>query len=212
MEKDKLVTFSITYKGVNYEIVSPLLGMYNVYNVTLAFAICLLSGLDSDFIINEIKNLKPVLGRRESLNFGQDFELILDYAHTFNGIKNILESVQNYKKIITVTGAAGGREKEKRSKIGKIVLEKSDVVIFTMDDPRYEDVDSIIDDLIGDYKGNNYERIIDRLSAIKRAVDIANSNDILVIMGKGRDNYMAILDKKIPYSDYEVLKDILSNK
>ena len=206
VEKDKLVTFSITYKGVNYDIVSPLLGMYNVYNVTLAFAICLLSGLDSDFIINEIKNLKPVLGRRESLNFGQDFELILDYAHTFNGIKNILESVQNYKKIITVTGAAGGREKEKRSKIGKIVLEKSDVVIFTMDDPRYESVDSIIDDLAGD-TDKEYFRIKDRVEAINFALSVADKDSVVLILGKGRDNYMAIEDKKVPYCDYEVIKE-----
>jgi UDP-N-acetylmuramoyl-L-alanyl-D-glutamate--2,6-diaminopimelate ligase len=150
--------------------------------------------------------LKPILGRRESLDFGQEYEIILDYAHTFNGIKNILDSVKDYKKIITVTGAAGGREKEKRSKIGKIVLEKSDIVIFTMDDPRYESVDSIIDDLAGDTT-KDYFRIKDRVEAIHFAFSIADKDSVVLILGKGRDNYMAVEDKKLPYCDYEVIKD-----
>lgn len=206
VENSKNVRFKIAYNNVVYEIESPLVGLYNVYNVTLAFAICLLSGLTSDFIIDAIKNLKPILGRRESLDFGQEYEIILDYAHTFNGIKNILDSVKDYKKIITVTGAAGGREKEKRSKIGKIVLEKSDIVIFTMDDPRYESVDSIINDLAGDTT-KDYFRIKDRVEAIHFAFSIADKDSVVLILGKGRDNYMAVEDKKLPYCDYEVIKD-----
>lgn len=206
VENSKNVYFKIKYDNVIYEIESPLVGLYNVYNVTLAFAICLLSGLTSNFIIDAIKNLKPILGRRESLDFGQDYEIILDYAHTFNGIKNILDSVKDYKKIITVTGAAGGREKEKRGKIGKIVLEKSDIVIFTMDDPRYESVDSIIDDLAGNTT-KDYFRIKDRVEAIHFAFSIADKDSVVLILGKGRDNYMAVEDKKLPYCDYEVIKD-----
>ena len=206
VENSKNVYFKIKYDNVIYEIESPLVGLYNVYNVTLAFAVCLLSGLTSNFIIDAIKNLKPILGRRESLDFGQDYEIILDYAHTFNGIKNILDSVKDYKKIITVTGAAGGREKEKRGKIGKIVLEKSDIVIFTMDDPRYESVDSIIDDLAGNTT-KDYFRIKDRVEAIHFAFSIADKDSVVLILGKGRDNYMAVEDKKLPYCDYEVIKD-----
>lgn len=206
VENSKNVYFKIKYDNVIYEIESPLVGLYNVYNVTLAFAICLLSGLTSNFIIDAIKNLKPILGRRESLDFGQDYEIILDYAHTFNGIKNILDSVKDYKKIITLTGAAGGREKEKRGKIGKIVLEKSDIVIFTMDDPRYESVDSIIDDLAGNTT-KDYFRIKDRVEAIHFAFSIADKDSVVLILGKGRDNYMAVEDKKLPYCDYEVIKD-----
>jgi UDP-N-acetylmuramoyl-L-alanyl-D-glutamate--2,6-diaminopimelate ligase len=208
VESSKNVRFKIAYNNVVYEIESPLVGLYNVYNVTLAFAICLLSGLTSDFIIDSIKNLKPILGRRESLDFGQEYEIILDYAHTFNGIKSIIESCSNYKTIITVTGAAGGREVEKRSKIGKLVLEKSDVVVFTMDDPRYESVDKIIDDLAGD-TSKEYFRIKDRVEAIHFALKVGEKNpgSVVLILGKGRDNYMAIEDKKIPYCDYDVIKD-----
>ena len=166
VEKNNSVEFVITYCGKKYVINSPLVGMYNVYNVTLAFAICLFSGINEDDIIKGISELKPILGRREYLDFGQDFDIILDYAHTFNGIKNILDSVKHYKKIITVTGAAGGREKEKRSKIGEIVLSQSDVVIFTMDDPRYEDVDEIINDLAGILRKNILELRIEEMQFI----------------------------------------------
>ena len=122
------------------------------------------------------------------------------YHKTYSAIN------EHYKKIITVTGAAGGREKEKRSKIGEVVLAQSDVVIFTMDDPRYEDVDEIINDLAGNTT-KEYFRIKDRRDAIYFALNIANSNSVVLILGKGRDNYMAIEDKKVPYCDYDVIKD-----
>lgn len=201
--------FAILNCGKKYKITSPFKGKYNVYNVTLAFIVCLLKGIDSEFLIDSIKSLGPVLGRGEYLDFGQDYTIILDYAHTLNGICNILDSVKDYKNIITVTGAAGGREKEKRSSIGEAVLEKSDVVIFTMDDPRYESVDEIIDQMAGNHK--DYMRIIDRSEAIKKALDMATKDSVVLILGKGRDNYMAIEDKRVEYCDYEVIKKYFEN-
>lgn len=209
------VSFEIKFDGKSYLINSPLIGLYNVYNITLSFVICYVMGLDTDYIISNLKNIDVVDGRCEKLNFGQKFNIILDYAHTENGIKNLLSNIKKiYKegKLIVVSGSAGGREREKRSGMGKMIFKYSDYSIFTMDDPRYEDVNSIIDDLIGDYKGNNFERIIDRSKAIKRAISLARKNDTVVIMGKGRDNYMAILDKKYKYSDYDVLMGIFSQK
>ena len=109
--------------------------------------------------------------------------------------------------MIVVTGAAGGREKEKRAKIGALVLDVCDIAIFTMDDPRYEDVGEIIDDLLSSTSGTNYLRINDRVLAIKKAFCLADKDTVVLILGKGRDNYMAIEDKKIKYSDYEVIRD-----
>ena len=91
--------------------------------------------------------------------------------------------------------------------MGKIVLDNSDYSIFTMDDPRREDVNIIIDDLVSITNKNNYERILDRKLAIKKALDMAKDNDIILIAGKGDDNYMAINDDYIPYSDREVIKE-----
>ena len=112
-------------------------------------------------------------------------------------------------RIITVTGSAGGREKEKRSEMGRVVLEKSDIVIFTMDDPRCEDPNVIIKEMINDMKGC-YKIITDRGEAIKFALDHARSGDIVLIAGKGRDSYMAIGEEYIPYNDYDVIKEYFS--
>lgn len=200
----KSVEFSLKYNDSIYKITSPFLGNYNIYNVTMAFVICLLKGIDSNILIQGIKEMSSINGRGEFLSFGQDCDIILDYAHTFNGIKNILERVSDYKNIIVVTGAAGGREKEKRSKIGKLLLEKADVCIFTMDDPRYENVDEIIDQMVMDSK-KDYIRIVDRKEAIYKALSLASCDSVVLILGKGRDNYMAIGDRKEKYCDYDVL-------
>ena len=133
---------------------------------------------------------------------------MLDYAHATDALDKILTYLNEVKKgrIITVTGSAGGRETEKRPDMGKIVLDKSDYVIFTMDDPRYEDVNKIIYDLIKNSKNTNYERIIDRKEAIYKALSLAKEGDIILIAGKGRDNYMALKNEYVPYCDYDVIK------
>lgn len=193
-----------------YEISSPFIGKYNVYNVVMAFVIGLKSGRTASELIEKIKKLKVIRGRCEFLDFGQDYKIVLDYAHTINGIKNILETFKNSSRVITVTGAAGGREREKRHTIGNLVMDYSDIAIFTMDDPRYEDVDKIIDEMVEDRK--DYIRIQDREVAIHYALRIASSGDAVLILGKGRDNYMAIEDKKVEYSDYSVVENYFSNK
>ena len=210
-EMSNRVNFSLTFKGGIYGVSSPLLGIYNVYNVTMAFIICMLKGVDIDCLINSIDNLSVVRGRREYLNFGQEYDIILDYAHTYNGVKCLLESVSNYKKIITVTGAAGGREREKRSRIGKLIMDKSSISIFTMDDPRFENVDDIIDQMISG-SDKDYIRIIDRKEAIYRAFSLADADSVVLIIGKGRDSYMAIEDRKEPYSDYDVINEYFISK
>lgn len=201
---NKNVLITLKYNDIEYSITSPLKGEYNVYNVVMAFIICLLYGVDSNELIDGINRLSPISGRCEFIDFGQDFDIVLDYAHTINGIESILDTFKSYDRIITVTGCAGGRDHSKRPIIGNIVMSKSDISIFTMDDPRWEDVDSIIDEMVGDKK--DYIRIIDREEAICYALSIASKNDIVLILGKGHDNYMAIGDKKVKYNDYDVIE------
>ena len=208
IEDGKYIKIHLKHDGEEIEIVSPLKGKYNVYNVVMAYVICKLYGINDDIIISRIKNLKLIEGRTEFLDFGQPYDIILDYAHTINAVKNILSSFQDYNKIIVVIGCAGGREKEKRSVIGKYVIENSDVSIFTMDDPRYENVDDIIDQMVGN--SEEYIRIINREKAIRYALDIASKDDVVLVLGKGRDKYMAVEDKKISYSDYDVIKKYFS--
>ncbi len=201
--KKRETIITLLYQDNKWVISSPLIGKYNVYNVVMAFIVGRLFRVDDCLLLDRIKRLRPIKGRCEFLDFGQKYDIVLDYAHTINGIRSILDAFQDYDRIITVTGSAGGRDKEKRSVIGKMVLEKSDVAIFTMDDPRYERVDDIIDQMVGDAK--NYYRIIDREDAIHYALSIATYNSVVLILGKGRDNYMAIEDKKIHYNDYDVI-------
>ena len=210
---DNITRFIIEHNNKQYKIKSTLLGEYNIYNLTAAFIVCYLEGMKPRNIISNIKRLSSIDGRGEILSFGQKYTIMLDYAHTENSIKNIVEEVKGkYKRIIVVTGSAGGREKEKRKHIGKYLLDNTDLVIFTMDDPRCENVDYIIDDMISISNKTNYKRIISRSNAIKYALDIAKEDDIVLILGKGRDNYMAIGDEKIPYNDYEEIEEYFTRK
>lgn len=189
---------------------SPLVGKYNVYNVVMAYLIGKFFGVDDCLLLNRIKELSPIKGRCEFLDFGQNFDIVLDYAHTTNGIKCILDAFSDYDNIIVVTGCAGGREKTKRRDIGKLIMDKSDIAIFTMDDPRYENVDEIINQMV--LNDTDYIRIIDRREAIKYALSIATPSSVVLILGKGRDDYMAIKDEKIKYCDYDVICDFYKGK
>lgn len=196
------------YKNKEYMVLSPLLGEFNVLNIAAAILVCLAKQMKIEEVLAKIENLKQIEGRLEVLPFTNKYMVMLDYAHTTDALDKILTYLNKIKKnrIITVTGSAGGREREKRPSMGKVVLEKSDYVIFTMDDPREEDVNQIIDDLLATSDLTNYERIIDRKEAIYKALAMAEDDDIVFITGKGRDNYMALGKEYLPYSDYEVIK------
>ena len=207
LKRDKtIITFK--YNNKIYEVISPLLGSFNVDNLASAILCLLCKGISFDDIIKRVSNIKQIEGRMEIMPFVSKYTVILDYAHTTDALDNILTFLNMVKesRIITVTGSAGGRESAKRPLMGKVVLEKSDYVIFTMDDPRYEDPDKIIDDLVSESDKTNYERIVDRKKAIYKALDMANDKDIILIAGKGRDDYMAIDDKYLPYCDYDIIK------
>lgn len=206
-----LIKFKID--GKIYNIVSPLIGYFNIYNLLAGILLCLKLKIDINHIINNIKDIY-IMGRLEDLKYGQNYKIILDYAHTPDALLKVLKYFKKQKQanIITVTGSAGGREKEKRALMGKVVLKYSDLVIFTMDDPRYEDPQIIINEMISKSRQKNYEIIIDRREAINRSLSIAKENDIVFIAGKGRDNYMAIKDQYLPYCDYDVIKDYFEKK
>jgi len=205
-------TFDIVHEKEVFSIRSPFVGLYNAYNITAAFIVCYLEHYDREEVISYISSLQPVLGRGEFLDFGQNYQIVLDYAHTTNGILNILQTLKRRKhhRIITVIGSAGGREKEKRGSMGKVTLDYSDFVIFTMDDPRCEKVSDIIDDLVSESDKDHYIRIENREEAIAYAFSIAEEGDIVAILGKGRDHYMAIGNEKVDYCDYDVIEKYFS--
>ena len=195
---------NIVYQNEDYLIKSSLLGSFNVENLALALLACLDMGFEINELIRKCTEL-VIPGRMESINLGQNYHVVIDYAHTANAVKNVMDFSRklDVNHIITVTGQAGGRDHSKRKIIGKEVLDNSDLVILTTDDPRYEDVNDIIADILEGNDNTNYKIIIDRPEAIQYACKIAKDNDLILLLGKGSDNYQAIEDRKEYYSEKE---------
>jgi len=194
------------YKEKKYEIVSPLLGEFNVYNLACAILIALASGKTMKSIIPNISKCS-VKGRIDILpNVGQNFTVMVDYAHTPNGIENILKFVHtlNVNRSIVVIGSAGERDFLKRPFMGKTVVNNASYAIFTYEDPRSEDPVNIINMMVSEIEDKSkYEIVVDRSNAIKRAIDIAGENDIVLILGKGNETYEKLKDKTIYFNDEE---------
>ncbi len=198
------------YNNKKYKIKYNLVGKFNVYNISCCILTLISLGYDIDDILKKVNNIKVVPGRMDVV-YNKKYKIIIDYAHTTNATLNVLKFLRKFNKnIITVVGCAGERFKDKRSEIGSIVLKYSKYVIFTMDDPRSESVNNIINDMIGKCKKKNYCKIFDRKKAIKKGISLCKDNYILLILGKGIDNYMAINNSKIYYSDYDTVFDLIN--
>lgn len=210
--KAEKLTFTLVANGTEYFIESPLSGKFNVYNLLAAFATCTSFGFSPRVIINAIKNLKPIGSRQTYVDFGQPFKIMIDYAHTAYSLKYLLEfiNITNKGRIIIVIGSGGLRDKGRRVEIGEVVTSLTDHVIFTMEDPRTEDVNDIIDDMLTNVSDeySNYERVIDREEAIFKALSIAKENDLVLITGKAEEDYQDINNEYVPYkTDYRVVEE-----
>lgn len=207
--------FKLKYNNIEYSINIPLIGAFNAYNMTAALAVLTNMGYKIEELEKHFNKLF-VAGRFDTVNYGQDFKVIIDFAHTPNAVNNILDFANSIKKnrIISVSGAAGGRYVEKRPIIGKMLVDKSDYVIFTYDDPRKEDINDIIDQMTVDVldKTNKFERIVDRKEAIKKAINIAQKDDIVLILGRGNETMVPINDELIPENDYEEVEKAIKGE
>lgn len=208
---DKTIIW-FSYQNKIYKVESPLVGKFNVSNLMASILCLLVLKYDINDIIERVKLIKKPKGRMEVFK-KKDKTVMIDYAHTINATDNILKFVKKYsnKNIITVVGCAGGRYKEKRKLIGKIVLKYSKLVVFTSDDPRWEKPFDIINDMIGKSRKKNYYRIVDRKEALSLALKIATKDDIVLVLGKGQDNYMVIKDDYIEYSDVSVINEYFNS-
>lgn len=204
--KPNKTDITYTIHGVDYEIESPLLGEFNVYNLACAVLISLASGKTMEEIIPNIKNIS-VKGRIDVLpNVGQNFTVMVDYAHTPNGIENILKFVHtlDINRSIVVIGSAGERDFLKRPLMGKTVVENASYAVFTYEDPRSEDPENIIKMMTSEIEDKSkYEVVVDRSKAIERAINLARENDIVLILGKGNETYEKLKNKTIYFNDEE---------
>ncbi len=195
----------INILGKQYTCNIKLLGRYNLYNLLGAVGGMKLLGYSDEEIINKIPSIKGAPGRFEPVKVESDATFIVDYAHTGDALENILKSINEFKtnRVITIFGCGGDRDKTKRPIMGKIAEKYSDVVIVTSDNPRTENPETIIDDIVVGFEGNEYIREEDREKAIEKAVEIARKDDIILIAGKGHEDYQIIGREKFHFDDRE---------
>ena len=191
------------------EYYTKLIGEYNIYNVCVVIILLKLLNISNKELI---ENLDYPDGRMNIIKYNGNY-IIIDYAHTPDAVCKVLDTVSTleHNKIITLIGCGGNRDKSKRSIMGEIATDHSDFVMFTSDNPRNEDPNDIIKDIVKGVYRSNYEICVNRKKAIIKCVQMLSKNDILLLLGKGHENYQIIGNKKFPFSDKKiVLKTIRS--
>lgn len=206
---------TITFKYLEEEFTfdSPLLGDFNVYNLAGALLGVLALGINLQDALSRIPTI-DVEGRLDMLKTDADYSVMVDYAHTPNGISNLLKFVHtlDINRSIVVIGSAGERDYLKRPLMGKTVCDNASYAIFTYEDPRGEDPKDIINMLVQNVETDNYEIIVDRREAIQKAIDMAGPKDMVLILGKGNETYQKLKDKTIYFNDEEEAYQAISNR
>jgi len=210
-----LTSFNLKKDGIMFkidgiDIKSKLSGEFNLYNILAAIAFCKSQNIGINTIKSAIEKFSGIEGRMESIEEGQDFKVIVDYAHTPDSLEKVYEMFQGSRKICVLGAAGGGRDKWKRPEMGKIASKHCDQIILTNEDPYDEDPKSIIDDIQRGILSGNCEVILDRREAIKKAFSCAKTGDAVIITGKGAEPWiMGPKGEKIRWDDREVCREEL---
>lgn len=209
----KGTTFDLHYQGKVTPMTSPLVGEYNVYNVLAALAVSLKKGERLSTLKKRLETFPGVPGRLERIENTQGIHLFVDFAHTPEALEKVLKTLHDLKtgKIITVFGCGGERDQDKRPKMGAAAEKYSDTLIITSDNPRGEDPDAICAAIKKGVKGPTLIEV-DRRSAIKRALFMAQENDIVLIAGRGHEPFQKIKGRQIPFDDRLVVKELTSHE
>ena len=210
-QKHNNLNFDLNYYGKSFPVRLKLIGIFNIYNVLGVIGCLSTMGFEVNQIINSLKKIKQVPGRTEFIKKSKDLpSVMIDYAHTADALENILKSIKNnsFKKIILVFGCGGDRDKGKRKEMAKIAEEYADHSLITSDNSRNENPKDIIED-ISKHFDQEPIKIIDRKEAICEAIKMADKGDLVVIAGKGHEEYQEIGNKKIYFSDKKVVDDFI---
>jgi len=204
-------TLKTTKGQANFK--TRLIGWHNVYNILASIALALSEGLDLEVIKSAIERFNFVPGRLERINANGDFSVFVDYAHTEDALSNVIKTLRqlSQKRIIVVFGCGGERDTLKRPKMGYVVSELADYAIITSDNPRSEDPNAIISDIKRGIKKDNYCVIPERLEAIRKSLSLAKSGDIILVAGKGHENYQLLKDEVVHFDDGEVIEECLKS-
>jgi UDP-N-acetylmuramoyl-L-alanyl-D-glutamate--2,6-diaminopimelate ligase len=198
------------------EVWTRLIGNFNAYNILAIYATAELLGLEKVEILRLISDLESVSGRFQYVISNEKITAIVDYAHTPDALKNVLETINGIRtkneELITVLGCGGDRDKTKRPKMGHIASALSTKVIFTSDNPRSEDPEAILSEIEKGVEPQNFKKVLtisDRKQAIKTACQMAQPNDIVLIAGKGHETYQEIKGERFDFDDFKIVKELL---
>ena len=195
------------------------IGEFNAYNLMAVYGTACLLGKQPEDILVALSLLLPVKGRFDAIRSTRGYTAIVDYAHTPDALANVLDTIQKILKergkIITVVGAGGNRDKGKRPLMAQESVQRSDKVIITSDNPRFEKPQDIIDDMLAGIDKKDMQKVItivDRKEAIRTACMFAQKGDVILVAGKGHENYQEIEGIKHHFDDKEILQDIFENE
>jgi UDP-N-acetylmuramoyl-L-alanyl-D-glutamate--2,6-diaminopimelate ligase len=205
--------FEVQAPAAQLTIRSPLIGRINVYNILAACGAALSYGLTPDIIERGIAQCSAVPGRFERVDEGQPFVVVVDYAHTDDALRNVISMARSLepKRVVTLFGCGGDRDRTKRPLMGQVAAELSDFVVLTSDNPRSEDPLDIMNDVLVGLRRKDTPCLVepDRATAIKKAIEEARPGDILILAGKGHETYQVLKDRTIAFDDREVAREVL---
>jgi UDP-N-acetylmuramoyl-L-alanyl-D-glutamate--2,6-diaminopimelate ligase len=207
-------SYQLDARGKSYLVRVPLIGRFNVANSLAALAAANALGLSLRETVLSLGKSPQVPGRLEAVPAKRQFQVFVDYAHTPDALLNVLKTLRELqpRQLIVVFGCGGDRDRQKRPLMGEVVDRHADFAIITSDNPRKEDPDAIIAEVEKGFHGKNYEKIADRTAAIKRAIELAHPRDIVLIAGKGHENYQEFADNTVPFDDIQVARRALEDR
>lgn len=209
-QNDGICNFILSHEGKNIKGEMPLIGKFNLQNAVAAVAAACRLGIDLGSAVEALASAPQVPGRVQKISMGQPFTVIVDYAHTPDALKNLLTNLEPENEKLLVFGCGGDRDRAKRPLMGQIAVQNADRVIVTSDNPRTEDPAKIIADIVKGMSGaKNYFVLENRDQAIGQAINMAKPGDIVIIAGKGHEEYQIIGKNKHYFSDQEVARKYL---
>lgn len=209
-------SFLILNPGSKIKMRTALIGRHNIYNILAAVSACFCEGISLEVIKRAVERFQPPPGRLEPVDMGQPFRIFIDYAHTHDALEKTLSELRPLcrGRLVAVFGCGGGRDRTKRPKMAKAASKIADEIIITNDNPRGEDPEAILDEIESGIAKSfkKYKRIPDRFKAIETALADREESDIVIIAGKGHENYQIIGRETFPFSDKKTAEEILAKR
>jgi UDP-N-acetylmuramoyl-L-alanyl-D-glutamate--2,6-diaminopimelate ligase len=207
-------SYQLDARGKSYLVRVPLIGRFNVANSMAALATANALGVGLREAVLSLSKSPQVPGRLESVPAKRQFQVFVDYAHTPDALLSVVKTLRELepRRLLVVFGCGGDRDRQKRPLMAEVVDRHADFAIITSDNPRKEDPNAIIAEVEKGFRSDHYEKIVDRAEAIARAIEMAQPRDIVLIAGKGHENYQEFADHTVPFDDVQVARRALENR